>query len=41
MVAYGRAVADTETRIKSKNEQLVRQFFDTLSTGDLEALRVL
>ncbi len=41
MVAYGRAVADTETRPESKNEQLVRQFFDTLSTGDLEALRAL
>jgi len=37
MVAYGRAVADAEPR----NEQLVRQFFDTLSTGDLEALRPL
>jgi len=30
-------VPDTEAR----NEQLVRQFFDTLSTGDLEALRKL
>src|SRR6478672_13644107 len=28
-------VADGETR----NEQLVREFFETLSTGDLEALR--
>ena len=31
------AMADTETR----NEQLLREFFDTLSTGDLEALRPL
>ena len=28
-------MADGETR----NEQLVREFFETLSTGDLEALR--
>jgi ketosteroid isomerase-like protein len=42
MVAYGRAVADTETRLESKNEQLVRQFFDRHEfTSDLEALRAL
>jgi len=32
-------VAETRSEQETRNERLVREFFETLSTGDLEALR--